>query len=112
MENKQKLLKDQVSSDVVTIPPKRRKLSSPQEKSYLYDDTKVESKVSGKREVLLPVKKMVWKPFMACKVVPSTKIKYISDDESDSEVIEPKNYKKDEEVPTKISQRKFRKNIF
>lgn len=107
MENESKTLKDEVSSNLL-MPPKRRRLSKSNPPEYLKLD-----EVNPSNEVFLPVKQMKWKPFMACKVVPSTRIKYISDDESESEVTKPTIIKKDDEtVPKKDSKQKLKKKLF
>lgn len=63
------------TSKLVEMPPKRKRPEK--------QETPLPSKANPVDEVAKPELPLIWKPFMACKIIPSKRIKYISDDEED-----------------------------
>lgn len=63
------------------MPPKRKRPSSSNDDIQLSDPVKPV-------DVAVPPKQVFqWKPFMRCSVRPTTRVKYLSDDESDPEPV-------------------------
>lgn len=99
MERKSKTMEEKKASASMMIPPKRRRLST--SFSEEADIQLIDNKASTNNVNLPPKKMMQWKPFMACKVIPSKRIKYISDTSDDeTEVVQPTIDNKNETLKT------------
>lgn len=77
-EDARKPLANQTSTVNITMPPKRKRFSDDKK-----DNESLTNQVKTVDMTVLPKRIMQWKPSMACKVVPSTRIKYLSSDEED-----------------------------